>query len=274
VDVTAVQVSTGDTRAFPWGTGTFASRGAVVAGSACFEAAQRVREKILRLGSEALRAPVDELVVAGGAVSVRDDPSRRISLGELAVKANPLRGAVQPGTEPGLEATAYFGPARGSTASGVHAMIVEVDVETAMAKVLRYVVVHDCGTVINPTIVEGQIQGGVAQGIGNAFYEQLNYDENGQLLNATFMDYLLPTALDVPTVEMAHGHTVSPLNPLGAKGVGEAGCIPTGAAFAQAIDDALAPLGVEIREMPLSPNRLFELIEAARRGLDAGAVTR
>jgi CO/xanthine dehydrogenase Mo-binding subunit len=274
VDVTAVQVTTGDTRVFPWGTGTFASRGAVVAGSACFEAAQRVREKILRLGSEALRAPATDLVLAEGAVSVRDDPARRITLGELAVKANPLRGAVQPGTEPGLEATAYFGPARGSTASGVHAMLVEVDAETAMAKALRYVVVHDCGTVINPTIVEGQIQGGVAQGIGNAFYEQLMYDENGQLLNASFMDYLLPTALDVPTVEMAHGHTTSPLNPLGAKGVGEAGCIPTGAAFAQALDDALAPLGVEIREMPLSPNRLFELIEAARRGVDGGAVPR
>ena len=189
-----------------------------------------------------------------------------MTLGELAVKANPLRGAVTPGTEPGLEATAYFGPDRGNAASGVHAMIVEVDPETAAVEIKRYVVVHDCGTVINPMIVEGQIQGGVAHGIGNAFYEQLIFDDDGQLLNASFMDYLLPTALDVPTVEMAHVETPSPLNPLGIKGVGEAGAIPTGALFAQAVEDALHGSGVEITEIPLSPNRLFELLRAARGG--------
>ena len=155
-------------------------------------------------------------------------------------KANPLRGAVTPGTEPGLESTAYFGPDRGSTASGVHAMIVEVDPETAAVEIKRYLVVHDCGTIINPLLVEGQIHGGVAHGIGNAFYEQLVYDEQGQLLNASFMDYLLPTATDVPPIETAHRETPSPFNPLGLKGVGEAGCIPTGAVFAQAVEDALA----------------------------------
>src|SRR4029450_4334545 len=127
-----------------------------------------------------------------------------IAFGDLAGGANPLRGAVRPGTEPGLESTAYFGPDRGSTASGVHAMIVEVDVETAMVEVKRYLVVHDCGRIINPLLVEGQIHGGVAHGIGNAFYEQLVYDEHGQLLNASFMDYLLPTAMDVPQIETAH----------------------------------------------------------------------
>ena len=264
VEVDQVHVVTGDTREFHWGTGTFASRGAVVAGSACHAAAVRVREKVLELASGLLGAPPDRLELAGGRVRVRGSSDSAIPLGELALRANPLRGAVRPGTEPGLEATAYFGPDRGSTASGVHAMLVEVDPETAQVEIQRYVVVHDCGRVINPMIVEGQIQGGVAHGIGNAFYEQLVYDEAGQLLNASLMDYLLPTATDVPAVEMAHHETPSPLNPVGVKGVGEAGAIPTGAAFAQAVEDALSDHGVEITEIPLSPNRLFELIEAAR----------
>ncbi len=173
-----------------------------------------------------LGAKPDELELAGGRVTVRGSTERAISLADLAAKANPLRGAVRPGTEPGLESTAYFGPDRGSTASGVHAMIVEVDVETAMVEVKRYVVVHDCGRIINPLLVDGQIHGGVAHGIGNAFYEQLVYDEQGQLLNASFMDYLLPTATDVPPIETAHRETPSPFNPIGLKGVGEAGCIP------------------------------------------------
>ena len=264
VDVTDVHVITGDTREFHWGTGTFASRGAVVAGSACHAAAVRVREKILDLASRELNAAPADLVLEGGRVHVRGDPKAGMALGALALKANPLRGAVRPGSEPGLEATAYFGPDRGSTANGVHAMLVEVDPETAQVEIKRYVVVHDCGRVINPMIVEGQIQGGVAHGIGNAFYEQLVYDEEGQLLNASFMDYLLPTATDVPNIETTHRETRSPLNPLGAKGVGEAGAIPTGPLFAQAVEDALAGSGLEICEIPLSPNRLFELMNATR----------
>jgi CO/xanthine dehydrogenase Mo-binding subunit len=185
-------------------------------------------------------------------------------LGELAVKANPLRGAVEPGTEPGLESTQYFGPKGGSTASGVHAMIVEVDPETMMLDIRKYVVVHDCGKVINPMILDGQIQGGVAQGIGNAFYEQLHWSEDGQLMNASFMDYLLPTATDVPAIEGDHVETPAPWNELGVKGAGEAGAIPVGPLFAQALEDAFADLGLEIREIPLSPNRLFELVEEAR----------
>jgi len=260
----AVQVTTGDTREFSWGSGTFASRGAVVAGSACHAAALKVRDRILAVAAPLLGVPGDELEISGGQVRVRGATDRAIGLGELARKANPLRGAVTPGTEPGLEATAYFGPDRGNTANGVHAIFVEVDPETAAVTILRYVVVHDCGTVINPLVVEAQVQGGVAHGIGNSFYEQLSFDENGQLLNASFMDYLLPTALDVPMVEMAHLETPSPLNPLGTKGVGEAGAIPTAAAFAQAIEDALPDSGLEITEMPLSPCRLYELLVAAR----------
>lgn len=265
-DVVDISVVTGDTREFNWGTGTFASRGAVVAGNACHAAAQQVRAKILRLAAELLEASEERLVLEGGEVRVEGDPKHRISLGDLALASNPLRGAVAPGTEPGLEATAYFGPNRGTTASGVHAMRVEVDPETFDVDVIDYVVVHDCGRVINPMILDGQIQGGVAQGIGNAFYEQLVVDVNGQLLNASLMDYLLPTATDVPKVRIDHIETPATDTPLGVKGAGEAGCIPTAAAFAQAVEDALGIDGLEIREIPLSPNRLFELVRDARGG--------
>ncbi|MCB0227130.1 MAG: xanthine dehydrogenase family protein molybdopterin-binding subunit, partial [Anaerolineae bacterium] len=158
------------------------------------------------------------------------------------------------------EATSYFGPESGTTASGVHALIVEVDPETMKVEVKKYVVVHDCGKVINPLILDGQIHGGVAQGLGNAFYEQLHFDENGQLLNASFMDYLLPTALDVPRMEIGHVETLSPLNPLGIKGAGEAGAIPAAPVFVQAVENALGDDAPEILEIPLSPNRLFELV--------------
>ena len=265
VDVTDVQVITGDTREFQWGTGTFASRGAVVAGSACHAAAVAVRDKALALAARLLEVDPGKLDLDGGRVFVRGSVERGFTLGELASKANPLRGAVTPGTKPGLESTEYFGPERGSTANGVHAVMVELDPETAMVEIKRYVVVHDCGTIINPMLVEGQIHGGVAHGIGNAFFEQLVYDEQGQLLNASFMDYLLPTATDVPTIETAHRETPSPYNVMGLKGVGEAGCIPTGAVFAQAVEDALGDPRFEIREIPLSPNTLFNLISEARR---------
>jgi carbon-monoxide dehydrogenase large subunit len=256
VDVRDVDVVTGDTDQFYWGAGTFASRGAVVAGSAVHEAAKVVRQRILCTAAEHFECAETDLVIENGAVSLLGVPEKRIRLGELAALANPLRGAVAPGTEPGLEATRYFGPPIGATASGAHAMIVEVDPETLMIDIRRYAVVHDCGTVINPLILAGQIHGGVAQGIGNAFYEKLVFDGEGQLLNASLADYLLPTALDVPRMELAHTVTPSPLNPLGVKGAGEAGAIPGGALFAQALEDAL---GIEVLEIPLSPNRLWEL---------------
>jgi CO/xanthine dehydrogenase Mo-binding subunit len=238
----------------------------VVAGNAIHAAALKVRAKVLEIASRQLEAAVEDLELADGTVRVRGVPSSAIALGELALAANPMRGAVAPGTEPGLEATDYFGPERGTTASGVHAMIVEVDPETFAVAIRRYVVVHDCGEVINPLILAGQIHGGVAQGIGNAFFERLAYDESGQLLNASFMDYLLPTALDVPRIETDHHTTPSPLNPLGVKGAGEAGAIPVGALFAQAVEDALGDPAFEIREIPLSPGRLWELWQLHREG--------
>lgn len=259
VEVAHVDVVTGDSDQFHWGTGTFASRGAVVAGNAVNEAAKDVRAKAVRLAAERFGVGEDRIELVDAQARVAGDPKRAIGLGELAKLANPMRGAVKPGTEPGLEATRYFGPFRGATASGCHAMIVEVDRETLQVEVQKYVVVHDCGRVLNPLLVDGQVHGGVAQGLGNAFYEQLVYDDNGQLMNASFMDFLLPTSLDVPRVEVGHQETVSPLNPLGTKGAGEAGAIPVGALFAQAVEDALAIPGLEILEIPLKPSRLWEL---------------
>jgi carbon-monoxide dehydrogenase large subunit len=261
VDIEDIEVVTGDTDQFHWGVGTFASRGAVVAGNAIHAASVKVRKKILKLASETFEAAEEDIELVDGKVQVKGVPQNAIPLGELAQIANPLRGAVKPGTEPGLEVTDYFGPEMGATSAGAHAMIVEVDPETMMVDVKRYVVVHDCGKVINPMILDGQIHGGVAQGLGNAFYEQLVFDDMGQILNASLMDYLLPTALDVPRVEVGHHETISPLNPLGIKGAGEAGAIPAATLFVQAVEDALEDVvELEIREIPLSPNRLWEIV--------------
>jgi CO/xanthine dehydrogenase Mo-binding subunit len=153
----------------------------------------------------------------------------------------------------------------GATAHGVHAMVVEADPETLGVRVLRYVVVHDCGTVLNPLILAGQVQGGVAQGIGNAFYEKLRWSADGQLMNASLAEYLLPTAAEVPRIAVDHTVTPSPLNPLGTKGAGEGGAIPVGALFAQAVEDALdlPAKGIEITEIPLSPLHLWEMLHGA-----------
>jgi CO/xanthine dehydrogenase Mo-binding subunit len=274
VDVGDVHVVTGDTREFHWGTGTFASRGAVVAGSACRAAAAAVRDKALALAGAQLGVKPGKLEIGGGRVYVRGRPERGLTLGELAQRANPLRGAVRPGTEPGLEATAYFGPARGSTASGVHAMIVEVDAETAEVAIRRYVVVHDCGPQINPMIVEGQIQGGVALGLGSALLEEIVYDESGQPLGGTYMDYLLPSATDVPSMAIDHLETPSPLNPLGLRGVGESGTLPVPAVIASAVEDALAARGVRVTRAPLTLGRLAELVRGPQRTRQGARVAR
>jgi carbon-monoxide dehydrogenase large subunit len=279
-----VTVVTGDTGRFNWGAGTFASRALVTSGNAVAVAARKVRDKALRLAADLLEAAPGDLELADGAVHVRGVPGRRLTLGALATVANPIRYAygkeaaeaalrlVKPrqgavlaaDEEPGLEARGYYAPPQATFASGCHAAIVEVDVETGDVTFEKYVVQHDCGTVVNPTIVEGQVHGGVAQGIGGALYEKLAYDEGGQLLAGSFMDFLMPTAAEVPDIAVVHLETPSPLNPLGVKGVGEAGAIPVPALVAEAVDDALAPFGVRVREMPLSPTRILELIADAR----------
>ncbi|MBI2466764.1 MAG: xanthine dehydrogenase family protein molybdopterin-binding subunit [Candidatus Rokubacteria bacterium] len=282
-DPADVSVITGDTSRFNWGAGTFASRALVTSGNAVAVAARRVREKALELAAELLEVAPGDLELAEGAVRVKGVPSRRLALGALATVANPIRyaygkeaaeaalrlvkprqGAVlREDEEPGLEARGYYAPPQATFSSGCHAAIVEVDVETGNLTFLRYVVQHDCGRIVNPTIVEGQIHGGVAQGIGGAFYERLVYDASGQLLSGSFMDFLMPTAAEVPEIEIVHTETPSPLNPLGVKGVGEAGAIPVPALVAEAVDDALAPFGVRVREMPLGPPRILELLAHA-----------
>jgi carbon-monoxide dehydrogenase large subunit len=278
-----VTVVTGDTGRFNWGAGTFASRALVTSGNAVAAAARKVRDKALRLAGELLEASPGDIELVDGAARVKGVPGRQLTLGALATVANPIRyaygkeaaeaalqlvkprqGAVlRDDEEPGLEARGYYAPPQATFASGCHAAIVEVDVETGEVTFRKYVVQHDCGVVVNPTVVEGQIHGGVAQGIGGALYEKLAYDEHGQLLAGSFMDFLMPTAAEVPDIDVVHLETPSPLNPLGVKGVGEAGAIPVPALVAEAVDDALRPFGVRVREMPLSPTRIRELIEEA-----------
>ena len=277
VGIDDVTITTGDTRRFPWGVGTFASRSAVMSGNAMANAARAVAEKAKRIAADHLEADPADLELAGGEVRVKGSPGRSMPLAAVAILSNPLRYAFGGGAEiatqfqarakdgpplaegdgPGLEATGYFSPVTGSTwASGCHAAYVRIDPRTFSLKFLKYVVVHDCGRVINPLVLEGQIQGGVAQGIAGSFYERLLYDEDGQLRNASFMEFLMPYATEIPDVEMHHIETPSPLNPLGIKGAGEAGTIPVAAMLASAIEDAL---GFRVDEMPLYPSRLFEL---------------
>ncbi len=260
-----VKVSTGDTGHFNWGAGTFASRGATLVGTATYLAAQKVRAKVFATASKALGVPEEEVDLCEGSVCVKGKPEVSISLGELAAKANPMRGAVEPGVEPGLEATAYYAPPHGATGSGACAVVLDIDPDTMKPKIERFIIVHDCGAVINPLLLEGQIQGGVSMGIGNAFYEKLAYDENGQLMTASFMDYLMPQATDMPDkMEMGHLHTKSPLNPLGIKGVGEAGALPPGPAFAQAFEDAFSEYPLEILESNLNPSIIYEYLKKAK----------
>jgi carbon-monoxide dehydrogenase large subunit len=278
-----VEVVTGDTRRFRYAVGTFASRAAVMSGSAIAVAARQVREKALRIAADALEVDPADLELADGVARVRGtgEGGPSISLGTVAVLSNPLRYAfddaakaatqfavgdtsrppVPEGEQPGLEGTGYYSPPHSTFASGMHAVVVETDPETADVRILRYCVVHDCGNLINPRIVTGQVQGGVAQGVGGALYERMEYDEHGQLLNASFMDFLMPYVTEVPArIEIDHLETPSPLNPLGVKGAGEAGVIPGAAAIASAIEDAE---GFPITRMPISPSELYDLRAAA-----------
>jgi len=248
-------------------------------------AALKVRDKALHLAAHLLEASALDLELVDGAIRVKGAPDRYLTLGALATVANPIRYAygkeaseaalrlvkpregpvLAPGEEPGLEANGYYAPPQATFASGFHAAIVEVDIRTGEIAILKYVVQHDCGIMVNPAVVEGQVHGGVAQGIGGALYEKIVYDERGQLLTGTFMDFLIPTATEVPDMEIGHIETPSPLNPLGVKGVGEAGAIPVPALIAEAVDDALSPWGVRVREMPLSPGAVLALLDRAPR---------
>jgi len=278
-----VVITTGDSRSMNWGSGTYASRSAVVTGNAVGSASHAVREKAAELAAELFEANPADIEFEDERVFVKGAPEFGLPLWDIAVVANPIRYAygsqaaqaiqmlkqrqgppLPEGADPGLEARKYFSPAQATYASGNHAAVVEVDPETGIVSILKYVAVHDCGRVINPMIVEGQVHGGVAQGIGGSFYERLVYDDDGQPLSTSFMDFLIPTAMEVPTIECHHVETPSTLNPLGIKGAGEAGVIPVPAVMAQALEDALSPWGVRIAEMPLNPAEIRSLVARSR----------
>ncbi len=282
VPLSSVTVTTGDSTQFRWGSGTYASRALTVAGNAVGLAARAVREKAAQLAADLLEVSPEDLEFENGIVSVKGSPGRSYSLAALAVASNPIRyaygevpklppeplprqgPALAPDKEPGLEAIRYYSPPHAAFASGCHAAIVEVDADTGMVKILKYAVVHDCGVMVNPMVVEGQVYGGVAQGVGGTLYEKLDYDEEGQLRSGTYMDFLIPYATEVPHIDTDHVETPSPLNPLGIKGAGEAGAIPTPSALASAIEDALSPLGIHITQVPLTPSMLRAMIAEKR----------
>jgi carbon-monoxide dehydrogenase large subunit len=280
-----VIVIEGDTGIYDWGVATFASRAAVVSGSAIHRSAISARKQVIDAASNMLEVDPADLDLGDGKAFVKGAPDQSVTLAEVATATNPLRYAfnkaaesatqfapaarsdgppLEVGKHPGIEATEYYSPPAATWAYGMHGAIVEVDMETFDLDVRRYVCVHDCGTMLNPMIVEGQIAGGVAQGMGGAFYEKLEYDEAGVLRNASFMDFLIPYATEIPHIEMIHQEVPTPLNELGMKGVGEAGTIPVATVIASAVEDALRPLGVgHFHEAPLSPSMIFDRIAAA-----------
>jgi carbon-monoxide dehydrogenase large subunit len=267
VPLEQVVVVPGDTDGIPFGVGTFASRVAVLGGASAAHAAAEVRKKALSIAADRLEVAVEDLTLDGGRIAVRGAVDRGLSLSEVSTIASAPRPgyAVPGGQDPGLEAAGYVHVTQSTYSSGAHAAVVEVDVETGVVRVLRYVAVDDCGTMINPMVVEGQVHGGVAHGLGNALLEAVVYDDTGQPLTGTLMDYALPRAGDVPSLTVHHVVTPSPLNPLGVKGAGEGGALPAPAAIANAVADAL---GVNITAMPLTREGVWRAIRATRGGRD------
>ena len=265
VPVEQIQVVAGDTSKVSLGLGGFASRQTVTAGSSVHLAAKQVAEKAKKVASHVLEAAEHDLELADGAVRVVGAPQLNVKLAEIA---RILQGApgygFPPGVDPGLEANVMHRTDPLAYANACHAAEVEVDIETGEVKILRYVALQDSGVLINPMMVEGQVHGGIAHGIGNAFYEWMGYDAAGQPVTTTFADYLLPTATEVPRLETLYKETPSPLNPLGVKGVGEAGTIPAAAALISAVENALAPFNVRIGQVPLSPMKIVEMIRGGR----------
>lgn len=261
-----IVITIGDTAAISQGVGAFASRQAVNAGSSAKIAGGTVRTQIVKLAAQALGLPEAEIDVEDGVAFGRGGNKPSISFRDLYRLAQGMPGfSMAPGQTPGLEHTAYFTPPQASYCSGTHVVELEVDPMTGAVTFLNYAVAHDSGTIINPLIVDGQVQGGVAHGIGNALLEWMKYDENAQPLTTTFADYLLPMATDVPTCKIAHIESPSPLNPLGVKGAGEGGTIPAAAAIIAAIEDALSEFDVHFTETPLLPDRIVAALK------DAGA---
>src|SRR5262244_1383726 len=259
-----VTVVGGDTAQVPFGVGTFASRSAVTAGNSIADACREVRTKLARAAAALLEAAPDDIEIEDGRAFVKGSPGSAVDLARVVQASIPT--FAKPGVaSPDFEASAYHHVPTVTYASAVHVALVEVDVASGGVKLLRYVVAHDCGRVINPIIVEGQVHGGVAQGVGGGLFEEMVYDENGQLLTGSLMDYAVPKADDLPPIETVHLEYPSPRNPLGVKGLGEGGAISPPAAIANAVEDALAPFGVRVTETPVSAARVAALLERARQ---------
>jgi carbon-monoxide dehydrogenase large subunit len=259
-----IVMTIGDTGAIAQGVGAFASRQAVNAGCSALLAGQNVRTQLIALAARTLSIDEADIDLEDGNAVGGKGNRPTISFGELARLAQGIPGvSLAVGQTPGLEHTAYYTPSQAAYCSGTHVVEVEIDIMTGGVKILRYTVAHDSGRVINPLIVDGQVQGGVAHGIGNALLEWMQYDENAQPLTASFADYMLPMATDVPTCAIAHVETINPMNPLGVKGAGEGGTIPAAAAIISAIEDALSSFDVHFAETPLTPERIVEALRAA-----------
>jgi len=263
VDPDTIEVLTGDSDLVAQGGGTYGSRTAAIGGSAALLASRAVRDKAARIAAHLLEASPVDMVCEGGKFSVRGLPSRSLGWAEIAAAAH--AGQV-PGETSNLEDTQLFTVSQSSFANGTHGVVLEVDPDTGAVSILRWIVAHDCGHVLEPAIVEGQIHGGVVQGLPDALNLQLAYDESGQRLTATLMDYTLATASDAPrTFEIRHLESPTPLNPLGAKGAGEGGIMPVHPLIAQAIEDALSPFGARIERVPVTRAEIHAFIQAARR---------
>ncbi len=260
VDLDDIKVIHGDTAVVTSGIGTFGSRATAVGGTAVVQAAVRVKEKARRIAANLLEVDPVDLIFSGGKFSVKGVPKKGVSIQEIALEAH-LATRLPKRMEPGLSATAFFEPANFTFPFGTHICVVEVDPKNGGVAVKKYIAVDDCGKVINPLLVDGQIQGGIAQGLGQALFEEVVYDEDGQLLTGSLMDYALPKAEDLPRLELARTETPTPVNPLGVKGVGEAGTIGSTPAIVNAVIDALAPFGVVHIDMPLKPEKIWRLCQ-------------
>jgi aerobic carbon-monoxide dehydrogenase large subunit len=272
VPLETVRVVLGDTDATPFGLGAFASRQAVIGGGAAMRAAGAVRDKALRIAAHVLEAAVEDLDAADGQVFVKGVPGRALAMSEIARIAHLETHRLPPDLDPGLDATRFYDPIRGTFAAGAQAAIIEVEPETGAITILRWVCVEDTGRIINPLIVEGQVHGAIAQGIGGALSEHVVYDATGQLLTGTFMEYALPTAAVIPPFETEHVEEPA-ANLLGVRGVGEGGTLGPAAVLANAVADALVPFGVEPTELPLSPARVWSAYARAEMG-EAGRARR
>jgi carbon-monoxide dehydrogenase large subunit len=260
-DVTVVQA---DTQSTPYGPGTGGSRTAVVAGGAAREASTAVRDKVLAVAAHMLEASPDDLQIDAGTVAVRGTPAKGVTFREVAKLVYRSAETLPAEIEASLEATVRFRPNKFPTwSNATHLCVIEIEAGTWVPRISRYIVAEDCGRMINPMIVEGQIFGGVVQGIGGVLLEDFVYDSDGNPLTTTFMDYLLPTTAEIPDIEVGHIETDSTTNPGGFKGLGEGGAIGSHAAVANAVSDALAHLGVRVTRTPLGPNDIFELVQAA-----------